>query len=65
MYDISSRDLATSMRLMAWERAKGELRCVLHTYWPIYRSDGTKIDEFGPVNKEIQQFIQNLDDLLI
>lgn len=65
MADISNRNLATSMRLMAWERAKGELRCVLHTYWPSYRSDGTEIDEFGPVNEKIQQFIQDLDDLLI
>lgn len=66
MADISNRNLSTSMRLMAWERAKGELRGILTTYWPSYYSDGKEVDEgFDSVNEKIQQFIEELDDLLI
>jgi hypothetical protein len=65
MSDISNRNLSTSMRLMAWERAKGELRGILATYWPSYYS-GKEVDEgFDSVNARIQQFIEELDDLLI
>jgi len=54
------------MRLMAWERAKAELRGMLHTYWPCYYSDGTKVDEgFEPVDDKIEQFIKDLDDLIL
>jgi len=30
---MESREVLT-LRLMAWERAKGELRAMLVTYWP-------------------------------
>jgi len=30
---MESREVLT-LRLMAWERAKGELRALLATYWP-------------------------------
>jgi hypothetical protein len=66
MGDVSNRNLATSMRLMAWERAKGELRGILHTYWTSHCPDGTEVDEgFGPVDEKVQQFIQELDNLLL
>jgi hypothetical protein len=66
MFDISNRSVAETMRYMAWERAKGELRSVLHTYWPIYQTDGKEKDQgFGPVNKKIEQFIEDVDDLLL
>jgi hypothetical protein len=66
MGDVSNRNLATSIRMMAWERAKGELRGILHTYWPSYYPDGTKVDEgFAPIDKKVQQFIKDLDDLLL
>jgi len=64
--DIDNRNIASSMRLAAWERAKGELRGMLHTYWPHYRADGTKVDEgFETVDDKIKQFIQDLDVLLL
>jgi hypothetical protein len=66
MSDISNRSVAETMRYMAWKRAKGELRSVLHTYWPIYQTDGKEKDQgFGPVNKKIEQFIEDVDDLLL
>ncbi len=65
MADISNRDIAQSLRSMAWERAKGELNGLLHTYWPLYLTDGTVKDEgFEVVNKKISGFIRDLDDLL-
>jgi hypothetical protein len=52
--------------MIAWERAKGELRGILHTYWPNYYSDGREVDEgYGPVDEKVQQFIEDLDDLLL
>jgi hypothetical protein len=66
MSDISNRDLAETMRYMAWERAKGELRSVLHTYWPIYQTDGKEKDQgFNSVKQEIEQFIESIDDLIL
>jgi hypothetical protein len=66
MADVSNRNLAASMRMIAWERAKGELRGILHTYWPSYYSDGREVDEgYGPVDEKVQQFIEDLDDLLL
>ena len=66
MSDITNRNIAESMRLMAWERAKGELRGMLHTYWPCYYLDGNKVDEgFDAVDDKIRQFIQDIDDSLL
>ena len=66
MSDISNRCVAETMRYMAWERAKGELRSVLHTYWPIYQTDGKQKDEgFRSVQEKIDQFIEDVDDLIL
>lgn len=64
MFDISNRDLAQSMRLAAWERAKGELRGLLHTYWPNYnsRNEDTNEEEFKKINEMIEKFIEQVDD---
>jgi hypothetical protein len=44
-----------AMRHMAWERAKGELRSMLHTH---YHSFG----EFQILQREINDFIQKVED---
>lgn len=43
-----------TLRAMAWERAKGELRSVLTTY----HDD----DNFDRANEEIEGFIKRIDD---
>ena len=66
MSDITNRNLAASMQLMAWERAKGELRGLLHTYWAVYSAEGKKLDnDFETVDQKISDFIKDLDDLLV
>jgi hypothetical protein len=63
--DITNRNLAASMQLMAWERAKGELRGLLHTYWAVYSVEGKMLDDgFQLVSQKISGFIKDLDDLL-
>ena len=65
MSDITNRNLAASMQLMAWERAKGELRGLLHTYWAVYSVEGEILDDgFQAVSQKILNFIKDLDDLL-
>ena len=57
-----SKEIIT-LRLMAWERAKGELRSFLQTYWPDYSSDGKTNDNgFDKVKVEIDCFIQYMED---
>lgn len=54
------------MRMMAWERAKGELKSVLHSYWPTYRPNGSKIDGgYDGVHDKIEKFIQEMEDLIL
>jgi hypothetical protein len=42
-----------TLRLMAWERAHGELRSVLQTYW--------NDSEYETVKKKITEFIDDLN----
>lgn len=44
-----------NMRHMAWERAKGELRAMLHTFW----SDGPQYNE---LKEAINDFIVQVED---
>jgi hypothetical protein len=44
-----------AMRLMAWERAKGELESILQTYY-----DGD--DRFAEVNHKFAEFIALIED---
>lgn len=53
-----SRTLA-AMKTMAWERAKGELRSMLHTMYPDYDHPD---DRFKRLDKEINKFIENIED---
>ena len=51
-----SRELRV-LRAMAWERAKGELNAMLHTYYPL---DGMRYDQFSTqLHKFIRQIEQN------
>lgn len=43
------------MRLMAWERAKGELMAILATY-------GDDDDGFWQMEKAIEKFVKDVDD---
>lgn len=44
-----------AMRSMAWERAKGELRSMLQTYWDEH-------DKFNAMAEEIILFISKVED---
>ena len=62
MADISNRDIATSLRHMAWERAKGELRSMLHTFWSEYDSGGEKLDDgFDRMERDVENFISEFE----
>lgn len=51
---IHDRFLKT-MRIQAWEKAKGELNAMMHTFWG--GDDG-----FGPLDKVVRQFIKKVED---
>ena len=62
MADISNRDIATSLRHMAWERAKGELRSMLHTFWQEYDRGGEKLDSgFDRMERGVENFISEFE----
>ena len=45
-------------RNMAWERAKGELKSMLHTFY----SDGDSRDnQYNELNDELAQFIEKIE----
>ena len=48
-----TREIRTN-RMMAWERAKGELNSILVTYW----EDGEK---FEPMKKAIEEFVKEVE----
>ena len=55
--------ILTTMRVMAWERAKGELGSILVTYYPEYDLGGKEIDTgFDTVNKLIKTFINSMEE---
>jgi hypothetical protein len=49
-----SNELRT-MRMMAWERAKGELRSMLVTYWNNY-------EQYILMDSAIEKFIKEVED---
>jgi hypothetical protein len=59
--DISSSAIAQILRTQAWERAKGELRSMLHTFYNV-NSSGGFVDHFDELDKEVQSFIQRVED---
>ena len=44
-----------NLRNMAWERAKGELKSMLHTFWD-------EKGNFEELDKEIKKFIKKIED---
>lgn len=52
---MNEKMIIRNMRHMAWERAKGELRSMLHTFW-----DGE--DNFKSLDSEIKKFIKTVED---
>lgn len=53
--DSNSRNILASMRTMAWERAKGELRSMLETYYG-------DMDRFQAMEKALEDFIKDVED---
>ena len=54
---VEDRVLRT-LRAQAWERAKGELQAVLHTYW-----DGPGNDQkFREMDAAVKQLISTVED---
>lgn len=52
---MSEERIIRNMRNMAWERAKGEMRSMLHTYW----DDGERYEQ---IEKEMAEFINSVED---
>ena len=60
---MSESKTLTSMRRMAWHRAKGELLAYLETFWPEYSANGNQIDHgFEDANRRIESFIREFED---
>ncbi len=54
---MSNEIITRTLRLQAWERAKGEMEGVLHTYWSSTdQIDGKKFDE------KCQEFIDYVEN---
>lgn len=57
-----SREILT-LRAMAWERAKGELKAYMQTFWPKYNIHNEKIENgFELADKNIRDFIEDFED---
>lgn len=63
MSDISNKSIATLLRHMAWDRAKGELRSMLHSFWPDYDpSSGKRLDTgYEEMEANIEKFIKDFE----
>lgn len=53
---MSNNRVIRNMRHMAWERAKGELKSMSHTYWA---GEGCTFEEFDAL---LNKFIQEVED---
>lgn len=52
-----------TMRAMAWQRAKAEMRAYLETFWPRYARDGKEIENgFDEAEQRINAFIKEFED---
>lgn len=54
MSDEESGRVRAALRLMAWERAKGELNAILQTYW----GEGG----YHEMDKAVRAFIKKVED---
>jgi hypothetical protein len=58
---MESREVLT-LRLMAWERAKGELRAMIATYWPTPSANhDPETLARDPMVKRVEAFIANVE----
>jgi hypothetical protein len=63
MTDISNKSIAQLLRHMAWERAKGELRSMLHSFWPECDPGSGKLldSRYDRMNVDIEKFIKDFE----
>ena len=52
---MSEERVIRNLRHMAWERAQGELKSMLHTFW-----SGGKDEQYKELDKEITDFIARI-----
>jgi len=52
--------ILSSLRLMAWHRAKGELFGLLHTYWP----DDGRMGSWEKSHQIIRRFIKDMEEVV-
>ncbi len=52
---MSEERVIRNLRNMAWERAKGELKSMKHTFWE------SNTDQYDSLNSKIEQFIENIE----
>ena len=50
----TERDISNLLRPMAWERAKGELSSMLHTYW--------NDERHAPFQKLFKEFVDGVEE---
>jgi len=52
---IDCENIVRNLRHMAWERAKGELRSMLHTFWSMDK-------DFKKLDDKVNSFIKEVED---
>lgn len=55
---MSEDKILRAMRTMAWERAKGELRAMFHTYY----SSNASEESYEEFDKATEKFIKKVED---
>lgn len=53
-----SKEIHT-LRAMAWERAKGELKAIMHTFWSV---DPSGVEKYESMRKAAEDFIAHVED---
>lgn len=53
-----SKTVIRTLRAMAWERAKGELNSMRHTFWGFTEDE----QKFSELDLKIEEFIKNIED---
>lgn len=60
MVDLRNHDIARMLRMQAWERAKGELRSMMHTFQStVGYSTGSKHER---LDAAVEAFITEIED---
>lgn len=58
---MSESNEIRTMRQMAWERAKGELRSMLVSYWPTYTHGNKDESNYERMRVAIEQFVEHVE----